>query len=422
MQSVKDTTLFKWLRLILTDPAYFSTLAFLIIVGDAILTQLIIRFVPYTEIDWETYMYHIDMFNAGERNYTAITGPTGALVYPAGHVHIHQFLHSATSTGLNVRLAQHIYGILYLASLTLSCTIYGRAGGIPNWVLILLPLSKRLHSIFVLRLFNDCWATVAMQAAIASYCQGWDSLGTLLFSLAVSVKMNVLLYMPGVLLILWKRNGCLGTARHVLRFVGVQAIVAFPFLSRYPGEYLSQAFDLSRIFLYKWTVNWRFINEEIFLSPEWAKGLLIGHVCVLMAFAAVKWCRQDKGLFGVISRGLVHPSEPPVTVTPSADYVATVLMTCNLIGIIFARSLHYQFYSWYAQQIPILLWRTNFPIALRLAMWVCIEYTWNIFPSTKISSALLVATNALLLAGIWFGWPEGKRKVHRLKKNKKRNY
>jgi hypothetical protein len=33
-----------------------------------------------TEIDWETYMYHIKIYLAGERDYSAIDGPTGALV------------------------------------------------------------------------------------------------------------------------------------------------------------------------------------------------------------------------------------------------------------------------------------------------------------------------------------------------------
>ena len=44
---------------------------------------------------------------------------------------------------------------------------------------------------------------------------------------------------------------------------------------------------------------------------------------------------------------------------------AVVLFTSNLIGITFARSLHYQFYSWYAQQIPFLSWRSRLPLPLR---------------------------------------------------------
>ena len=33
-----------------------------------------------TEIDWETYMYHIEHYLRGERNYSLIDGPTGLLV------------------------------------------------------------------------------------------------------------------------------------------------------------------------------------------------------------------------------------------------------------------------------------------------------------------------------------------------------
>ena len=76
-------------------------------------------------------------------------------------------------------LAQQLYGLLYLVSQSLTCAIYYRAEA-PNWLVVLLPLSKRLHSIYVLRLFNDCWAVVAAQAAILAYQYNADLLGTIL--------------------------------------------------------------------------------------------------------------------------------------------------------------------------------------------------------------------------------------------------
>jgi alpha-1,3-mannosyltransferase len=101
--------------------------------------------------------------------------------YPAGHLHIHRLLHGITNAGADIQMAQQIYGFLYIVSLILTCTIYRLAGGLPNWVILLLPLSKRLHSIFVLRLFNDCWAVALIQAAVIAYQTGYDDVGTLLY-------------------------------------------------------------------------------------------------------------------------------------------------------------------------------------------------------------------------------------------------
>jgi alpha-1,3-mannosyltransferase len=48
--------------------------------------------------------------------------------------------------------------------------------------LLLLPLSKRLHSIFVLRLFNDVWAVVLTQLSILALGGGLSDLSILLLS------------------------------------------------------------------------------------------------------------------------------------------------------------------------------------------------------------------------------------------------
>jgi alpha-1,3-mannosyltransferase len=47
--------------------------------------------------------------------------------------------------------------------------------------------------------------------------------------------------------------------------------------------YITSAFDLSREFLYKWTVNWRMMSGDRFLSRRTALGLLATHVSTSQA-------------------------------------------------------------------------------------------------------------------------------------------
>jgi alpha-1,3-mannosyltransferase len=204
----------------------------------------------------------------------------------------------------------------------------------------------------------------------------------LLFSIALSVKMSVLLYIPGLLVVLFRRHGLVGTLEHITLLLCFQFSVALPFILKNARTYLAGAFDLGRVFLYKWTVNWRFVSEEHFLSSTFALALLVTHVAVLVSFGVRKWCVADGGVRAILERGLRRPRFSPAFVPVDADCtyysfftltilmiplldVTTVLYTSNLIGIVFARSLHYQFYSWYAQQLPFLLWRTKYPIQVK---------------------------------------------------------
>lgn len=111
------------------------------------------------------------------------------------------------------------------------------------------------------------------------------SISIVSFSLAVSTKMNVLLFAPGVLvacLVAAKRHE---VATGVVAGLLLQAVVAAPFLAVAPGSYLTRAFEFSRAFFYKWTVNWRMVPEATFLSPQFAGALVATHLTLLALFA-----------------------------------------------------------------------------------------------------------------------------------------
>lgn len=102
-------------------------LAKLLIFFDVLITYWVIKHVKYTEIDWSTYMIQVkQVFNSSQPNfnYTQIEGPTGPLVYPAGHLYIFYLLKELTDEGTDIRAAQYIYLTIYLAQLILVYQIY----------------------------------------------------------------------------------------------------------------------------------------------------------------------------------------------------------------------------------------------------------------------------------------------------------
>ena len=74
----------------------------------------------------------------------------------------------------------------------------------------------------------------------------------------------------------------------------------------------------------------------------------------------------------------------------SNHFIITTIATSNFIGIVFARTLHYQFYVWYFHMIPYLLWHSvALPVVVKLFVFVSIEVAFNIYPATAWSSLLL---------------------------------
>ena len=141
-------------------------------------------------------MEQIEIYLSGSRDYSAIHGGTGPLVYPAGHVYVYRGLYGLTDGGTSIRSAQWFFAGLYLSGLTAALLVLRRAGA-PVAVLALTMASRRMHSIFVLRLFNDGVAATALWIAVCLWQHRWWTLGSLVFSAAVAVKMVVLLALPG---------------------------------------------------------------------------------------------------------------------------------------------------------------------------------------------------------------------------------
>ena len=154
----------------------------------------------------------------GERDYVNLKGDTGPLVYPAGFVYLFSWLRNVT--GGAIAPAQYIFAALYVVTQFVVMSLYIKARSMPPLGLALLCISRRVHSIFVLRLFNDCWAmSIAFVATWALQKRKWP-ISIFLYSLAVSVKMNVLLFAPGVLAVLIK-VGCIQSSfMQVSTFIG----------------------------------------------------------------------------------------------------------------------------------------------------------------------------------------------------------
>ncbi|XP_069648662.1 dol-P-Man:Man(5)GlcNAc(2)-PP-Dol alpha-1,3-mannosyltransferase isoform X2 [Haliaeetus albicilla] len=303
-------------RAALLEPSYTPLVAACLCLAEGGVNLWVIRRVPYTEIDWKAYMEEVEGFANGTLDYTQLKGDTGPLVYPAGFVYIFLGLYYATGRGTDIRLAQYLFAGLYLLNLLLVFRIYCRTNKVPPYVFFFMCCaSYRIHSIFVLRLFNDPVAMAILFLAINLFLEERWSWGCLLFSLAVSVKMNILLFAPGLLFLLLQRFGLLGCIPKLCICALLQIVLGLPFLLVNPVGYLTRSFDLGRQFQFKWTVNWRFLPEEVFQNRAFHAMLLLAHLAGLGLFALHRWHRSKESILTLLK----DPAErkhasPPLTV------------------------------------------------------------------------------------------------------------
>ncbi|KAH9376873.1 hypothetical protein HPB48_002811 [Haemaphysalis longicornis] len=276
------------------DPGIVYLVVPFLLIFEFVVNMAVIRKVPYTEIDWKAYMQEVEGVLNGTFDYAQLKGDTGPLVYPAGFVYIFAALYYVTDQGRNIVLAQYLYAGLYLVTLCVVFSLYNKTSKVPPYVLALMcATSYRVHSIYVLRLFNDPVAMFLLYASAAFLVRRRWLLGCLFYSLAVSVKMNVLLFAPALFFILLSTQGFLHTILLGLFCAAVQVVLGLPFLLSNPVSYIMGAFNLGRIFLYEWTVNWRFLPEDVFVDRRFHLALLGLHAVVILSFLP-KWIRHGR--------------------------------------------------------------------------------------------------------------------------------
>jgi alpha-1,3-mannosyltransferase len=84
-------------------------------------------------------------------------------------------------------------------------------------------------------------------------------------------------------------------------------------------------------------------------------------------------------------------------------FIMDTMLGSIAIGLLCARSLHYQFYAYIAWATPYLLWRSRFGPLWVFGNWAMQEVAWLKYPSTNISSGIVVLQLFLGLASVWWG-------------------
>lgn len=149
------------------------------------------------------------------------------------------------------------------------------------------------------------------------------------------------------------------------------------------------------------------MGEERFLSKEFAISLIGVHLTLLTAFVLTRWTRPSgltvPALISTIFKPLPPKAQQSIYLNVTPSFVMTSILTSMAIGMLCARSLHYQFYAYIAWTTPFLLWKAGLHPTLIYAVWGAQEWVWNVYPSTDTSSIVVVGCLFVQVFSVWWG-------------------
>ena len=150
----------------------------------------------------------------------------------------------------------------------------------------------------------------------------------------------------------------------------------------------------------------------MFLSKQFAVLLLLCHLLLLWVFADRSWFVEEGGVWNAVRGFFLHingkdangrgaggkaPGPKAQRTGLTNERIVSIVFASNFVGILCARSLHYQFYSWYFHTIPFMLVSSGVSPMFMIPLFATVEWCWNAFPSTVFSSGLLLASHLFMM-------------------------
>ena len=139
--------------------------------------------------------------------------------------------------------------------------------------------------------------------------------------------MSALLFLPALLYLAFVHLSPLAALQHLALLVLPLALLSSPFLTtrEHALTYALQAFDFSRAFDWRYTLNWRFLGEDAFENPRWGTVLLGAHAAGLVLWAE-KWAGEDGGGAVLLRRAARFPGRKPSPAGLSSSRASTSLL------------------------------------------------------------------------------------------------
>lgn len=111
---------------------------------------------------------------------------------------------------------------------------------------MLLLLEAKYKFISVSRNFNDCFMVVFCLLAILAWQNKHLVVSTLLFAVAVNIKMSALLMLPGYLLTVAFQDGIVKAILSLLSVIALQVVFGLEFILVNPTAYFNMSYNFDR--------------------------------------------------------------------------------------------------------------------------------------------------------------------------------